>query len=196
MPAKPTCLRAVSTIDPVTRDAGPDDPSYLPTELAQYGAGGQWPPGSDRFGTPGQSDITEQLEAQSAPTPWYRKRAVLVGWGALVLLLIALIVYGLVELATGGGGRGVPSTTSSTTTTTTTTTTTAPTTTTTTTESSAPPPPAGGATEPPQQAPQPPAQQPPRRPHLPEQIPRLPLPSVITIPQVPTVITLPPHLGR
>ncbi|EUA23005.1 hypothetical protein I552_7496 [Mycobacterium xenopi 3993] len=92
--------------------------------------------------------------SQSAPTPWYRKRAVLVGWGALVLLLIALIVYGLVELATGGGGRGVPSTTSSTTTTTTTTTTTAPTTTTTTTESSAPPPPAGGATEPPQQAPQ------------------------------------------
>jgi hypothetical protein len=187
---KPRCLRAVSTIDPVARDAGADDPSNRPTELAQYGAGGQWPPGSDRFGTPGQSDITEQLQAQSAPTPWYRKRAVLVGWGALVLLLIALIVYGLVELATGGGGGVAPSTTPSTTTTTTT-----PTTTTTTTEPIAPPP-TGDATEPPQQAPQPSAQQPPRRPHLPEQIPRLPLPSVITIPQVPTVITLPPHLGH
>ncbi|MCV7035371.1 hypothetical protein H7H69_14460 [Mycobacterium heckeshornense] len=189
-------MRAVSTIEPVARDAGPDDPSNRPTELAQYGAGGQWPPGSDRFGTAGQPGITEQLEAQSAPTPWYRKRAVLAGWGALVLLLIALIVYGLIELATGGGGGGVPSTTSSTTTTTTTTTTPTTSSTTTSSSESSAPPPAGGATEPPQQVPQPSGQQPPRRPHLPEQIPRLPLPSVITIPQVPTVITLPPHLGR
>lgn len=192
-------MRGVSTIDPVARDVGPDDPSNRPTEMAEYGAGGPLRPGFEPFGSPDQPDNTDRLEtldADSAPAPWYRKRAVLVGWGALVLLLIALIVYGLVELATGGGGGGAPSSTTSSTTTTTTTTTTSPTTTTTTTESSspapAPPPPPGAAIPPPQQAPPPPAQQPPHR-----HIPNLPqVPTVITIPQVPTVITLPPHLGH
>ncbi len=34
--------------------------------------------------------------------PWYRKPAVLVGFGALGALLIALIVFGLATLITGG----------------------------------------------------------------------------------------------
>ncbi|MBV9320504.1 MAG: hypothetical protein JO106_11455 [Mycobacterium sp.] len=63
-------------------------------------------------------------------SPWYLKPWVLAIWGLMVVALIAVIVYGLVELASGGGGT--PSrTTTTTTTTSSTTTTTSPTTTTT-----------------------------------------------------------------
>jgi hypothetical protein len=138
----------------------------------------------DQSEAPGALDAFDQ---EHEPTPWYRRPVGIIAWVVAVLILIALIVYGITELIQGGQGTSpTPSTTTSTT----------PTTTSpppTTTESSTPPP-TSSAVEPPAQQPtqQPtrqPNQQPPtHRHHLPS------LPSVITIPEVPTVITLPPGL--
>ena len=72
------------------RGEPPDDPNHPdndPTAYINYGDGGYGePPGPP----PGD------------PLPWYRKPAVLVGLGALGALLIALIVFGLAKLITGG----------------------------------------------------------------------------------------------
>jgi hypothetical protein len=146
------------------------------------------------MGATEQSELSGPFEPSTAPTPWYRKRAVLIAWGLLVVILIALIIYGLIELATRGGGGPAPTPTTTTTPTTTATTTT-PTTTGTTTTTTEPPSNAPtGAPAPPPAAPPaappagPPAQAPPKRPHI---LPKLPqLPSTITLPH--TVITLPP----
>jgi len=129
----------------------------------------------------------DPLDQETEPTAWYRKPVLLIGWALFVLILIALIVYGLMELIQGDQGTSRIPTTS---TTPPTTTTTPPTTTATTT------PPTSSAVEPPAQQPtrqptqqQPTQQQPTHRPHhLP------PLPPVITIPEVPTTITVPPGL--
>jgi hypothetical protein len=120
------------------------------------------------------------------PTPWFRRRWVLITWSALVVLMIALVIWGIIQLISlGSDGSTVPSTQSSTTRSSTTTI--SPTTT----KGAATIPPA----RPPREAPAPggPPNEPPHhRPHLP------PLPSVITIPplpnvpEAPTVITLPP----
>lgn len=131
----------------------------------------------------GAEDPDEQAQ------PWYRKPVTLIGWAILVLILLALIAYGVTQLLGGDKSTGpAPGTTSTTTTTTTsetttTTTTTEPTTTTTepsTTPTAAPPanPPRN---QPPGTAP---TQQPTHRPHLPQ------LPGTITVPGGPT-ITLP-----
>jgi hypothetical protein len=133
--------------------------------------------------------------AQRPPTPWFRRRWVLITWIALVVLMIALVIWGIIELISSGPEEStVPSSTPSTTTTSTTSTTgTTPTTTTRGASTPAAPPPAG----PPSEAPAPGghANEPPHHRH------RLPpLPSVVTIPplpkapEVPTVITLPPGL--
>ncbi len=115
----------------------------------------------------------DQEKPEAEPKPWYRNPVTLTGWALLVMILIALIVYGIIELISDRQGTGNPSTTTpSTTTSTTTTTTVAPATT-------------PRVQPPPQQPTHPPTH---RFPHLP------PLPSVITIPGVPTTITLPPHL--
>jgi cytoskeletal protein RodZ len=85
---------------------------------------------------------------ETEPTEWYRRPVVLIGWALVVLILIALIVYGIIQLTQEPGTSNLPSTkttttTSPTTTTTTTTTspptTTTPTTTPTTTSEVAPP---------------------------------------------------------
>ncbi|MDA4110835.1 hypothetical protein [Mycolicibacterium holsaticum] len=123
----------------MARYGPPDDPNYPDDSPTEF------------YGTPPEE-----------PTPWYRKPAALVAFGALGAVLIALIVWGLAQLITGGDeptdsetltpltttSRSVvttvpsretvtetvtPTTTAPPTTTTTTTTTTAPTTTTTTT---------------------------------------------------------------
>lgn len=155
------------------------------------------------YGPPGQS-LQYQPTAEGAPPeqydqfgaedpdqearPWYRKPVTLIGWAILVLILLALIAYGVTQLLGGGTSNGpAPGTTStsttSSTTATTTTTTTEPTTTTTeptTTPTAAPP------ANPPRNQPPgtQPTQQPKPRPHLPQ------LPSTITVPGGPT-ITLP-----
>jgi hypothetical protein len=189
----------VSTIGAVARYGPPDDFNNQPAQHAKFGMGGnpssggpppppppvpQPPP--DRFEPPESLDA---LDEDTEPTEWYRRPVVLIGWGLTVLILIALIVYGIIELIHGDQGTShIPSTSTPSTappTATTTTTTPPPTTTTATT-----PPPTSSAVEPPPRQPthQPTQQQPTHRHHLP------PLPSVITIPEVPTVITLPPGL--
>jgi cytoskeletal protein RodZ len=63
----------------------PDDPSEAPTGQYNYGNDADY----------GQHD----------PTPWHRKPAVLIGLGVLVAILIALVIYGIVELNQGGGAN-------------------------------------------------------------------------------------------
>jgi cytoskeletal protein RodZ len=107
---------------PVARYGPPDDPNHPgdePTAYIDYGA--QGPPSPP----PGE------------PVPWYRKPAALVAFGAIGAVLIALIIFGLVKLLTGGTSQEGPttltpitrSTTSATAPTTTTTTSAEPTTT-------------------------------------------------------------------
>lgn len=64
---------------PVARYGPPDDPNHPNDEPTAY----LGPP-------PGE------------PVPWYRKPVALVAFGALGAVLIALIVYGLAKLITGG----------------------------------------------------------------------------------------------
>ncbi len=125
------------------------------------------------------------VDEEAKPVPWYRKTLLLVAWAVLVLILIGLIVYGIGELIGGGGGQTTttPAPSKSTTATTAPTTsesaTTTPPSSETTTPTSAPPTSTGV---------QPPTQQPTTQPSHHHHLP--PLPSVITIPQGPTV-TLP-----
>ena len=181
----------VSTIGAVASYGPPDDFNNQPTTQADFGRGGH-PPSDEPPPTPippDQSKPPEPLDQETEPAAWYRKPVVLIVWALLVLILIGLIVYGLGELIGGGEGTGpAPSTTPTTTTapSSTTTTTTPPTSTTTPTT-----PPTSTAVQPPtqqqptqQQPTQQPTQKPTHHPHLP------PLPSVITIPEGPTV-TLP-----
>ncbi|OBI92012.1 hypothetical protein [Mycobacterium sp. 1245805.9] len=172
----------------------PDDFHNQRTQYANYGAQGGPPPAGEPAAEPEQweqPEAVDPFDREPEPTPWYRKPAGIIAWIVAVLILLALIVYGLMELIQGGQGTSPsPSTTGSTTPTTTTTTTTPPTTT----ESSAPPP-TSTASEPPAQQPtqqpthQPTQQQPTHRHHMPQ------LPSVITIPDGP-VLTLPPGLSQ
>jgi cytoskeletal protein RodZ len=82
----------------VTGYGPPDDPSEAPTGQYNY---------SD-YGDDGQ----QQLEPGS--TPWHRKPAVLVGLGVVVAILIALVIFGIVELTRGGSGSTSPATSSTT----------------------------------------------------------------------------------
>ena len=66
-------------------------------------------------------DETERFSTTQSPKPWYLKRWVLALWGLTVVILIAIIIYGLAILARGGGGVApTPATTHSSTTPTTT----------------------------------------------------------------------------
>ena len=63
-------------------------------------------------------DETERFSTTESPSPWYLKRWVLALWGLTVVILIAIIIYGLAILARGGGGGApTPATTHSSTTT-------------------------------------------------------------------------------
>jgi hypothetical protein len=150
--------------------------------MANYGADGPRPPGSDDH-----PDYVESPEPESPPDPWYRNRLLLAVWATMVAILIVLIIYGLIQLSHGSGGG--PSTTTPSTTPTRssspTRSTTPPSTTTT------PPPspssseeqgPPAGNAPPPAQAP-PSAAPPEHHHHVPH------IPSTITLPH--TVITLP-----
>ena len=52
----------------------------------------------------GNLEGADSAEPDSAPAPWYRNRVLLALWVLAVALLLALIIYGLVELSRGGGG--------------------------------------------------------------------------------------------
>ena len=68
----------------------PDDPSEAPTGQYNYGDYGQQNP-------------------EPGSTPWYRKRAALIGLSALVAILLAVVIYEIVDL-THTGGSTTPST--------------------------------------------------------------------------------------
>jgi cytoskeletal protein RodZ len=80
-----------------------------------------------------------EFDSAQEPKPWFLQPWVLAVWGALVLALIAVIIYGLLELARGSGANKPVPSKPSTTATTTTTSSTRPPTTTSTTASSTPP---------------------------------------------------------
>ncbi|OBH90193.1 hypothetical protein [Mycobacterium sp. E2733] len=171
----------------MARNGPSDDFHEQATQHADYGVPEQPTSGEPVLNPPDGSEQPEAFDGQeSEPTPWYRKPPLLIAWLVFVAILIALIVYGVTQLLQGGQGTS-PSPSTSSTTATTTTTTTAPTTTTTTpTTSSAVEAP---AQQPTQQPTRPPSQQEPtHKHHLPQ------VPSVITIPGVPTPITVPPGL--
>jgi hypothetical protein len=174
----------------VARYGPPDDFHEQPTRHANFGMV-QPPPGEPvPTDQPAAETPPEQFEPdgdlfdqETEPTAWYRKPVMLVGWALFVLILIALIVFGLMQLLQGEQGTSRIPSTSTTPPTTTTTTTTPPTTTTTA-------PATSSAVEPPAQQPtqqQPTQQEPTHRHHLPQ------LPPVITIPGGPTM-TVPPAL--
>jgi hypothetical protein len=170
----------------------PDDPSDRPTQLAEYGLDG--PPQVLEHEPDRSAEHVDSAAPDGAPEPWYRNRVLLALWGLLVALLLALVIYGIVELSRGGGESGGPATTSSSTTTTPSSTTT-PTTTPSTTIGEAPPPP--GPPEPadtPEQTPEeeepPPANDAPAPAEPPQHHHHHPhIPPTITLPH--TVITLP-----
>lgn len=171
----------------MARYGSPDDFNKQPTQHADFGMAGYPPPPEP----PNHFEAPDPDQPEDEPRPWYRRPVMLIGWALVVVILLALIAYGIVQLLTVDQDTSPkPATT------TTTATTTVPSTTTTTTT----PPPTTTAVAP-TSAPavQPPAQQPtrtvPRLPQIPTELPNLPpLPTVITIPQVPTVITLPPNI--
>ncbi len=185
----------------------PDNFHEQQTQYASYGLGGQppsggplpagQPPAAAGPGQPAPPYSPEPFDQETEPKPWYRRPAGIIAWVVAVLILIGLIAYGITQLIQGGQGTSPssPSTSTSTTPTTTPTTTTPPSSETTssseTPTSSAVEPPAQQPTQQPTQLPtRQPTQPPPtRRHHLPFGIP-----SVITIPGIPTPITLPPGL--
>jgi cytoskeletal protein RodZ len=135
---------------------------------------------------PEQYDQLGAEDPDQEGRPWYRKPVTLIGWAILVLILLALIAYGVTQLLGSDNSKSpAPSTTSTTTTTETTTSTTTTEPTTTTSEPATTPTAAPPANPPRNQPPgNQPTQQPTHRPHLPQ------LPSTITVPGGPT-ITLP-----
>ena len=56
-------------------------------------------------------DETERFSVGESPSPWYLKRWVLALWGLAVVVLIAVIIYGLAILARGNGGSAPAPTT-------------------------------------------------------------------------------------
>lgn len=172
----------VSTIGAVARYGPPNDFNDQPTTKADFGAGGA-PSGTPPEIPPDQSETPAPHHAGFEPAPWYRSPPLLIAWAVLVLILVALIVYGIGELIGGGESTGpVPSTT--------TTTTTAPSSDTTTAITTTPPPstttpttpPTSTAVQPPPTQQQPTQQQPTQEPtqkhhpHLPQLPPGIRLP--------------------
>jgi cytoskeletal protein RodZ len=167
----------VSTIGAVARP--PEDFNNQPTRYRDVNPGDRAAPGEPPPPAPEQFEPPlDPLDEETEPTAWYRRPVVLIGWGLMVLILIALIVYGIIQLVEDQGSGGTPSTTTTpslTPTTTTTTTTTPPPSSTTTTTTTAPPT-SSAAVQPP--ATHQPTQEPTHRHHwpswLPTTIPALP----------------------
>lgn len=160
----------------------PDDFNNEPTRYRDVGRGEGPPVDEPPSPAPDQPGPVEPqldpFDEQTEPTAWYRRPVGLILWGLSVLILIALIVYGIIQLIGDQGTTSNPKTTTtapSTTTTTVTTTTPSSTPTTTTTTG-----PATSSAEAPDPGPthQPTQQQPTRRHHWPSWLPT-------TIPQLP-----------
>jgi hypothetical protein len=163
----------------VARYGPSDDFHNQQTTKAAFGTEGA-PSDTPPETPPDQSETPEPHHGGIEPAPWYRSPPLLIAWFLLVLILTALIVYGLGELI--GGGEGTSPAPSSTTTTTS-----APTSTTTTTSTTQPPVSTTTETTPPSSEVQPPVQQQPTQqpthqptqkhhPHLPQLPPGIRLP--------------------
>jgi hypothetical protein len=76
----------------------PEQPDYYsePTQAARYG-------GYDYDPSPGQPE--------PPPTPWYRRPPALVAAGAIGVVLLALVVFAVVKLATGSPAHSPATTT-------------------------------------------------------------------------------------
>jgi hypothetical protein len=193
----------VSTIDAVASNGPPrppDDFHNQQTQYANYPYGGQPPAGGlpPAFPPPPAAEPEQQappdaldpFDQQTEPKPWYRKPAGIIAWVIAVLILLALIAYGITQLIQEGQGTSPAPSTSATPTTATTPTTTPPSSATTPSSPSSETPPTSSAVVPPAQTTQEPTHQstqpqPSRRRHLPQ------LPWVITVPGMPSPITLP-----
>jgi hypothetical protein len=170
----------VSTIGAVA--GPPENFNNEPTRYRDAGRGNRPPADEPPPPAPGQFEPPlDPLDEETEPTAWYRRPVVLIGWGLMVLILIALIVYGIIQLVEDQGTSGTPTTTTTpsltpttTTATTTTTTTTPPPSSSTTTTTTAPPT-SSAAVQPPARQPN---QEPTHRHHwpswLPTTIPALP----------------------
>jgi hypothetical protein len=164
----------------VARYGPSDDFHNQQTTKAAFGMDGA-PSDTPPETSPDQSETPEPHHEGFEPAPWYRSPPLLIAWFLLVLILTALIVYGLGELI--GGGEGTSPVPSSTTTTTTAPTSTTPPTTTTTppvsTTTETTPPSTSAVQAPTQQQPtQQPTNQPTQKhhPHLPQLPPGIKLP--------------------
>jgi cell division septation protein DedD len=135
--ARTALTAGVSTIGAVAGNGPSDDFNDQQTTKATYGLDGETP---------------EPEHEGFQPAPWYRSPPLLIAWLVLVLILIALIVYGIGELMAGDEGTS-PSPSSSTTTTSTETTSS-----TTTTPSTTPPASTTTETTPPSSSEAPPTQ--------------------------------------
>jgi hypothetical protein len=78
--------------------------------MAGYGSDGLQPEPDPNAGDP------DSAVSDGAPEPWYRNRVLMALWALIVALLVALLIYGIVELSRGGGETGGPATTTSSTT--------------------------------------------------------------------------------
>ncbi len=185
------------------RGPQPPGPSPAPFGPANPGRVPEHPPGNAPTQYASYQAFDEPTDPQgtdfaaASDTPWFRRRSVLIAWFGLIAVMLALVVWGIIQLTSRGPGGGTtPATSSSSTTSSTSSTTTS----SSTSSSSSAPSTTAPTAAPPRQAPpqQPPAQQappasePPRRrlPHLPSVITIPPIPKV---PELPTVITLPPR---
>ncbi len=115
----------------MARNDNPDEFYSDPTQAANYGggSGGQAysevpPEQTAGYGYPadyqtgyGTEYQTGYAAAPEPPTPWYRKPAALVALGAATALILALVIYAIVQLA---GGSSTPTGETTTTTPTTT----------------------------------------------------------------------------
>lgn len=158
----------------------PEDFNNEPTRYRGVGRGDGPPAGEPPPPAPDPVEPPlDPFDEETEPAAWYRRPVVLILWGLSVLILIALIVYGITQLVGDQGTTSVPKTTTTTpsTTTMTTTPTTSPSSTSTTPTTTAPPTSVSEAPEP-QPTHQPTQQQPTHRRHwpswLPTTIPALP----------------------
>jgi hypothetical protein len=112
----------------------PEDFNNEPTRYRGVGRGDGPPAGEPPPPAPDPVEPPlDPFDEEAEPAAWYRRPVVLILWGLSVLILIALIVYGIIELVGDQGTTSVPKTTTTRPSTTTTTTpTTSPSSTTTT----------------------------------------------------------------
>jgi hypothetical protein len=98
----------------VARYGPSDDFHNQQTTKAAFGMDGA-PSDTAPETSPDQSETPEPHHEGFEPAPWYRSPPLLIAWFLLVLILTALIVYGLGELIGGGEGTSpVPSSTTTT----------------------------------------------------------------------------------